>query len=76
MGQDVSITPVPLPVDRFLTNIVGICQDSQGFIWLADNFKGLMRYDGSPLTYFRSDPYTANSLFTDNLECLAPGKMT
>ncbi len=72
-SQQVSITPVPISVDRSYTNIVGMCQDNKGFVWLADNFNGLLRYDGSNLVSYKSNPRNANSLISDNLECLYAG---
>jgi ligand-binding sensor domain-containing protein len=72
-SQSVSITPVPISLDRSFTNIVGMCQDNKGFIWLADNFNGLLRYDGSELISYKSNPRNSNSLISDNLECLYAG---
>lgn len=72
-GQKVSITPVPISSDRSFTNIVGMCQDNKGFIWLADNFNGLLKYDGSNLISYKSNPRNPNSLVSDNLECLYTG---
>ncbi|OOG70572.1 hypothetical protein B0E43_18420 [Algoriphagus sp. A40] len=73
-GQEVKITPIPYPLDQFLTNIVGMCQDEEGFIWLADNYNGLIRYDGSTKKYFKTDPNNSNSLFSNRLESLSAGK--
>ena len=73
-SQEVSVVPIPYPMDRFITNIVGMCQDEQGFLWLADNFKGLIRFDGSQRKYYKSNPYDADALSTDHLECLFAGR--
>ena len=72
-GQRVSITPVPISVDKSFTNIVGMCQDHKGFLWLADNYNGLLKYDGSRLISYKSNPRNPNSLISDNLECLYSG---
>ncbi|MEP7321527.1 MAG: two-component regulator propeller domain-containing protein [Saprospiraceae bacterium] len=72
-SQQVSITPVPISVDRTFTNIVGMCQDNKGFLWLADNYNGLLRYDGSNLISYKSNPRNPNSLSSDKLECLCTG---
>lgn len=73
-SQEVKITAVPFPFDPSLTNIVGMCQDDTGFIWLADNYNGLVKYDGTNKKYFRSNPNDSNSLHTNRLECLYAGK--
>lgn len=72
-SQPVSMTPVPISVDRSFTNIVGMCQDNKGFLWLADNYNGLLKYDGSKLISYKSNPRNPNSLISDNLECLYAG---
>lgn len=73
MGQEVTFTPVPISIDRSFTNIVGMCQDKEGFLWLADNYNGLLKYDGSRLVSYKSNPRNSNSLISDNLECLFTG---
>lgn len=50
-----------------------MCQDNKGFIWLADNYNGLIRYDGSNLVSYKSDPHNSHSLISDNLECVYAG---
>ena len=72
-SQKATITPVPISVDRSFTNIVGMCQDNKGFIWLADNYNGLLKYNGSQLKSYKSNPRNPNSLISDNLECLNAG---
>ncbi|MEB2779760.1 two-component regulator propeller domain-containing protein [Algoriphagus sp. C2-6-M1] len=56
-----------------MTNIVGMCQDEMGFIWLADNYNGLIRYDGTNKVNFKSNPNDSNSLFTNRLETVISG---
>jgi signal transduction histidine kinase/ligand-binding sensor domain-containing protein/DNA-binding response OmpR family regulator len=73
-GQEVRITPIPFTFDPSLTNIVGMCQDDKGFIWLADNYNGLIKYDGTNKKYYKSKPNDRNSLHTNILECLYAGK--
>jgi signal transduction histidine kinase/ligand-binding sensor domain-containing protein/DNA-binding response OmpR family regulator len=73
-SQDVKITPIPFTFDPAYTNIVGMCQDENGFIWLADNYNGLTKYDGTSKKYFKSKPNDNNSLYTNKLECIFAGK--
>lgn len=73
-SQEVKITAVPFQFDPSLTNIVGMCQDETGFIWLADNYNGLVKYDGRSKKYFRSNPNDSSSLHSNLLECLYAGK--
>ncbi|WP_373521504.1 two-component regulator propeller domain-containing protein [Aquiflexum sp.] len=73
-SQEVKITPVPFQFDPSLTNIVGMCQDENGFIWLADNYNGLVKYDGTNKKYFKSKPNDSNTLYTNKLECIYAGK--
>ncbi len=72
--QEISITPIPIKADRFYTNIVAMAQDKNGFIWLADQFDGLKRYDGTTIKYYKSSPFNENSLFTDRLESIYAGE--
>lgn len=73
-SQEITITPIPYPLDQFLTNIVGMSQDEKGFIWLADNYNGLIRYDGTHKKYYKSNPSNPNSLITNRLETVFAGK--
>lgn len=73
-SQKVTITPIPYPLDQFLTNIVGMSQDEKGFIWLVDNYNGLIRFDGTQKKYYKSNPNIPNSLFTNRLETVFCGK--
>ncbi len=73
-SQEVKITPIPYTFDPALTNIVGMSQDTDGFIWLADNYNGLAKYDGTKKKFFKAIPNDSNSLFTNRLECLFAGK--
>ncbi|SMD42762.1 Signal transduction histidine kinase [Aquiflexum balticum DSM 16537] len=73
-SQEVKITTIPHIFDPNRTNIMGMCQDDMGFIWLADNHNGLVRYDGTNKKYFKSNPNDSSSLHTNRLECLYAGK--
>lgn len=73
-SQEVKITTIPHIFDPNHTNIIGMCQDEMGFIWLADNYNGLVRYDGTNKKYFKSNPNDSSSLHTNRLECLYAGK--
>lgn len=73
-SQEVKISPIPYSLDQYLTNIVGMCQDEDGFIWLADNYNGLIKYDGSYKKYYKTDPNNSNTLFSNRLETITSGK--
>jgi signal transduction histidine kinase/ligand-binding sensor domain-containing protein/DNA-binding response OmpR family regulator len=73
-SQEIKITPIPFTFDPAYTNIVGMCQDEDGFIWLADNYNGLTKYDGTSKKYFKSKPNDNNSLYSNKLECIYAGK--
>ncbi|MGB5499530.1 MAG: two-component regulator propeller domain-containing protein, partial [Maribacter sp.] len=48
-----------------------IIQDSQGFMWFADQTNGaIVRYDGNHMTRYRHDPKDPESLGGDYPECL------
>lgn len=51
-----------------------MCQDEEGFIWFADNYNGLIKYDGSLKKYYKTDPNNSNSLFSNRLETITAGK--
>lgn len=50
-----------------------MCQGNNGVLWLADNYNGLLKYDGNELISYKSNPRNPNSLVSDNLECLYAG---
>jgi hypothetical protein len=62
-SQEVKITSVPFPFDPSLSNIVGMCQDENGLIWLADNYNSLVKYDGTNKKYFKSNRNASSTMF-------------
>ncbi len=70
ISQQVSITPAHLPGDQTISNIVGLTQDINGFIWIADNNNGLFKYDGNHLTSYKPDANNLNSISASRLECV------
>ncbi|TFV93624.1 hybrid sensor histidine kinase/response regulator [Algoriphagus kandeliae] len=73
-GQEVKITPVPFIFDPSFSIISGMCQDENGFIWLAKTSDGLIRFDGTNKKYYRPNPNDSSALHLDQLECIAAGK--
>ncbi|HUZ59916.1 MAG TPA: two-component regulator propeller domain-containing protein [Hanamia sp.] len=72
-SQQVSITPVPLPSVP-LTGIAGMCQDNNGFIWLATFSNGLYKYDGTLVKSYLSNGNNPNSICSDVLESICADK--
>ena len=68
-SQQISITPVPLPSVPSST-IGGMCQDNNGFIWLATLSKGLYKYDGTHVKTYLPDDNNPNSISSNVLECI------
>ena len=73
-SQEVKITPVPFIFDPSFSIISGMCQDENGFIWLAKTSDGLIRFDGTNKKYYRPNPNDSSALHLDQLECIAAGK--
>ncbi len=69
-GQQPSITAAHFPDDQTITNIVGLTQDINGFIWIADNNNGLFKYDGNHLRSYKPDANNRNSITASRLECV------
>ncbi|MDJ1485575.1 two-component regulator propeller domain-containing protein [Cytophagaceae bacterium YF14B1] len=65
------------------SDVLSICQDSQGFLWLGTH-NGLNRYSGANMTVYRNDPHDSTSLsgndvrviFEDHLHQLWVGTTT
>ena len=70
ISQQVSITPAHFPGDQTISNIVGLTQDINGFIWIADANNGLFKYDGNHLTSYKPDANNLNSISASRLECV------
>jgi len=51
------------------TEIAGIAQDREGYLWLATG-DGLARYDGASFKVWRHDPHDANSLPGNSVQAL------
>ena len=50
--------------------IVGITQDTQGYLWLASAFNGVFKYDGYQITHYLKDPLDQNSINSNRVECI------
>ena len=70
MSQQVSFTPATLPGFDANISIVGMCQDNNGFIWIATNGNGLYSYDGIRVKAYLSNENNPNSLIANKLECV------
>lgn len=69
IGQEIFFNRVSPPEGKLFEHITGMVQDRQGYMWLASK-KGLYRYDGYQMTYFRNNPLDPNSISTDQLESI------
>ena len=59
-GQEPEIRPVPL--DDSAVGFLGMVQDHNGYIWLADNGNGLYKFDGkNKIHYSISKQHTKGS---------------
>jgi ligand-binding sensor domain-containing protein len=58
---------VSSPDGKTFAHVTGICQDLNGYIWLATK-EGLCRYDGYQITTYRHNPLDLHSLASDTLE--------
>ncbi len=74
-GRQVSIKPVPLPGINLNigASITSMCQDKNGFIWLATNGNGIYKYDGRSLIRFTAEGNNPNSLVSNYIECVYAG---
>ncbi len=68
--QDLTFSFAAFPPDQGMISIVGMAQDSKGYIWLADNNAGLSKYDGVRLTSYKPDINKENSIGAGRLECI------
>ena len=70
LAQEIDISRVPLRYKENPSFIAGMTQDKRGYIWFADNNRGLFRFDGINLVQFKNQPGNFNSLVSDRLECI------
>ena len=68
-AQSITFDKVLPPEGKNFLHITGIVQDRQGYMWFASK-KGLYRYDGYSMTYFKNNPLNPNSLGSNSLECI------
>ncbi len=66
-SQQLTIAPVPLPDLNLGPNqsILGMCQDNNGFIWMATNGSGLYKYDGNQLKNYTEEENNPNSIISN-----------
>jgi signal transduction histidine kinase/ligand-binding sensor domain-containing protein len=69
-SQQPTVASVHFPGDQTITNIVGMTQDANGFIWIADNNLGLFKYDGNRLKSYKPDVNNRSSIIASRLECV------
>src|SRR6476659_5641930 len=68
-SQSIVFNKVLPPEGRSFLHITGIVQDKQGYMWFASK-KGLYKYDGYTMTYFKNNPLNPNSLGSNSLESI------
>ncbi len=68
--QQVEITNVNFPPNSGMTDINGLAQDNNGYIWIADGNNGLYKYDGVNLISYKPERNNSNSLSNLRLECV------
>ena len=73
-SQQVQITPIHFPDDPQATIIVGMTQDNNGYIWMADNNIGMLRYDGNHFELYKPEVNDPNSIISNRLECVYADK--
>ena len=49
------------------TFVIGLTQDRQGFLWIADLNDGLIRYDGYAFKSYRHDPHDPTSISSNEV---------
>ncbi len=72
-SQQVSIIAVPLPSVQ-VSSILGMCQDNNGFIWMASASRGLYKYDGTQVKTYLPNENNPNSISSNILECICADK--
>src|SRR5271170_6160177 len=70
ISQQAHFTAVALPENNGSTSVLGMTQDSEGFVWMATQF-GLYKYDGYQYTAYHPEPFNPNSLLSNHIECIA-----
>lgn len=65
-GQDIHFTLVAPPKDAPWSQVVGMSQDSGGFLWIATQ-AGLYKYDGHHYQPYLHDPTNSNSIADNRL---------
>src|SRR5277367_2710889 len=64
--QDVHFTLVEPPKDQPWTDIFGMMQDPQGYLWLRTS-EGVYKYDGHQYTVYQHDVSDPNSIASSQL---------
>ncbi|MEP6597544.1 MAG: two-component regulator propeller domain-containing protein, partial [Ginsengibacter sp.] len=72
-AQDIHFNLVTRAPDDVGSAILGMTQDTQGFLWFATQ-NGLYKYDGYQYTSYHNEPLNPNSPASDNSECIAADK--
>ncbi len=72
-SQQATFIPGSIPGLPTGTVITEMCQDNNGFIWLATSSNGLYKYDGTELTSFTADESNPNTIVSNRMECITTG---
>ncbi len=73
IAQDIHFSSVTLPQEELGSVVLGITQDSDGFLWLATQ-NGLYKYDGYQYTTYINQSLNSNSPASNYIECVAADK--
>jgi signal transduction histidine kinase/ligand-binding sensor domain-containing protein len=60
----------PLKIEMGMNLVRDVYRDSKGFLWIANDGLGLMRYDGYDVTRFLCNQQDSTSISNDGLNCI------
>src|SRR5258705_3101446 len=72
-AQDIHFNLVTRSQDDLGSQITGMTQDAQGYLWFATG-NGLYKYNGYQYSFFHNEPLNPNSPAADNIQCVAADK--
>src|SRR5688500_5303401 len=70
LAQEVKFTIVNSSSENMNSQILGMTQDAQGFLWFSTQ-RGLFKYDGVSYVAYHHEPLNKNSPSQESIECLA-----
>src|SRR5688572_17398709 len=68
-AQEVKFSVVESALENMNSQILGMTQDSQGFLWFSTQ-RGLFKYDGDSYVAYHHEPLNKNSPSQESIECL------